>query len=204
MFVKCNDIIDIMNEYANVNLAEAWDNVGLIIGDKNSNIKKILVALDINDNVIDEAIAKNCNMIITHHPFIFKGIKCINTSNVLGRRIIKIIKNGINIYSAHTNLDIAKNGTNDTFANLLNLKNIQNLFPAKDCQEYGLGRTGEFEKEMLFEDVIKNVKKILNLEKLVVCGNLKEKIKKVGICTGSGGEIDFIAKAIEEKCDKIS
>ena len=74
MAVKCSDIINIMEEYANPNLAEDWDNVGLMVGDENRTISKILVALDIDDKIIDEAIEKKCDMIITHHPFIFKGV----------------------------------------------------------------------------------------------------------------------------------
>lgn len=201
MFVKCSHIINIMNEYANVDLAEDWDNVGLIIGDENSNVKKILVTLDIDDDVIEEAISKKCNMIISHHPLIFKGIKNINTTTILGKRIIKLIKNNINVYSAHTNLDIAKNGTNDTFAKLLNLKNIINFFPSNNSYEFGLGRIGELEQEVLFENVIKKVKDILNLSNLVFCGDLNNKIKKIAICTGAGGEIDFIFNAIKQKCD---
>ncbi|MDE6357945.1 MAG: Nif3-like dinuclear metal center hexameric protein, partial [Eubacteriales bacterium] len=197
-----SDIINIMEEYAKPTYAESWDNVGLMVGDENSVIKKILVALDINDEVIQEAIDKKCNMIITHHPFIFKGIKSIKASEVSGKRIIKLIDNGINVYSAHTNLDIAKNGTNDTLEDLLKLKNIENLFPPKDSSEqYGLGRTGELDESMKFSNFIEKVKNALRLDKLVICGELDTNIKKVGICTGSGGEIDFISQAIKTKCD---
>lgn len=201
MFVRCNDIINIMEEYAKPSCAESWDNVGLMIGDENKVIKKILVALDINDEVIDEAIENKCDMIITHHPFIFKGIKSITTNDVLGKRIIKLIKNEISVYSAHTNLDIARNGTNDTFANLLNLKNIENLFPPKQNEEYGLGRTGELNETIKFSELIEKVKEVLGLEKIVVCGELNKNIKKVGICTGAAGEVDFIKQAINLNCD---
>lgn len=201
MFVRCSDIINIMEEYAKPTYAENWDNIGLMVGDENSIIKKILIALDITDDVIEEAINKNCNMIITHHPFIFKDIKSIKSSDVLGKRIIKLIENKINVYSAHTNLDVAKNGTNDTFANLLGLKNIENLFPPKAEEKYGLGRTGELDKSIKFSEFIKKVKKAIGLEKLVVCGELDANIKKIGICTGSGGEVDFISQAIKTKCD---
>lgn len=201
MFVRCSDIINIMEEYAKPTYAENWDNIGLMVGDENSIIKKILIALDITDDVIEEAINKNCNMIITHHPFIFKGIKSIKSSDVLGKRIIKLIENKINVYSAHTNLDVAKNGTNDTFAHLLGLKNIENLFPPKAEEKYGLGRIGELDKDIKFSDFIEKVKKAIGLDRLVICGNLDANIKKVGICTGSGGEPDFIAQAIKTKCD---
>lgn len=197
--VKCSDIINLMEEYANPNLAESWDNIGLMIGDKNSYIQNILVALDINDDVIDEAINKKCDLIITHHPFIFKGLKNINTSSTIGRRAIRLIQNNINVYSAHTNLDIAENGTNDTFAKLLNLENIENLFDSNN--NLGLGRIGNLKNSMTFSDVIKNIKKILDLNNIVICGDVSKNIKKIGICTGSGGEIDFIEKAFSKNCD---
>nr|WP_317357132.1 Nif3-like dinuclear metal center hexameric protein [uncultured Tyzzerella sp.] len=200
MFVKCSDIINIMEEYANPNLAEDWDNVGLMVGDENRNINKILVALDIDDKIIEEAIEKKCDMIITHHPFIFKGIKSIKASDTLGARIIKLIKNNICVFSAHTNLDIARNGTNDTLAKLLNLEKISNLFE-KDNSSVGLGRVGELSETMTFSHLIDNVKKVLNLSNLVVSGDLDTPVKKVGICTGAGGEVDFMLQAISKGCD---
>ena len=200
MAVKCSDIINIMEEYANPNLAEDWDNVGLMVGDENRTISKILVALDIDDKIIDEAIEKKCDMIITHHPFIFKGIKSIKASDTLGNRIIKLIKNNICVFSAHTNLDIAINGTSDTFAKLLNLEKISNLFE-KDNSLVGLGRVGQLEETMPFSELIESVKNILKLKNLVVCGDLDTPVKKIGICPGAGGEVDFMLQAISEGCD---
>lgn len=200
MSVKCNDIINIMEEYANSSLAEDWDNVGLMLGDENQNINKILVALDIDDKIIDEAIEKKCDMIITHHPFIFKGVKSIKASDTLGSRIIKLIKNNICVFSAHTNLDITVNGTNDTFAKLLNLQKIGNLFE-KDNSSVGLGRVGELEQSIPFSELIEKVKKVLNLNNLVVSGELDKLVKKVGICTGAGGDIDFMLQAISKGCN---
>lgn len=202
MFVRCIDIINIMEEYAKPLYAENWDNIGLLVGDEGSIIKKILVALDINDEVIEEAIQNNCDMIITHHPFIFKGLKCIKNSDILGKRIIKLIKNNISVYSAHTNLDIAKNGTNDTFAELLGLQNIDNLFPSKIAgEEFGLGRTGYLSEKIKFSEFIEKVKNSIGIDKLIVCGDLNQPVKKIGICTGSGGELEFISQAIKLKCD---
>lgn len=200
MAVKCSDIINIMEEYANPNLAEDWDNVGLMVGDENRTISKILVALDIDDKIIDEAIEKKCDMIITHHPFIFKGIKSIKASDTLGNRIIKLIKNNICVFSAHTNLDIAINGTSDTFAKLLNLEKISNLFE-KDNSLVGLGRVGQLEETMPLSELIESVKNILKLKNLVVCGDLDTPVKKIGICTGAGSEVDFMLQAISKGCD---
>lgn len=200
MLVKCSEIIKLMEKFANPILAETWDNIGLIIGDKDAYVKKILVALDIDDNVVFEAINKKCEMIITHHPPIFKPLKTITTSNNNEKRIFKLIQNNISVFSAHTNLDCAENGTSDTLAKMLSLQNIQNLFENKDF-EFGLGRVGNFIKPILLIDVISNLKKILNIEKLIFCGDLNKIIYKVAICTGAGGEIDFIKQAKQKNCD---
>lgn len=197
---RCIDVIRLMEKYAEPSLAESWDNIGLMVGDENAYITNVLVALDINDDVIEEAILKECNLIITHHPFIFKGLKSITTSDVIGTRVMKLIKNNINVFSAHTNLDIAKNGTNDTLANLLNLKNMGNLFDNNNS-EWGLGRVGELEESLKLGEVIDEVKKVLDLGNIVVCGDINKEIKRIGICTGAGGEVDFINQAIVRGCD---
>lgn len=200
MSVKCRDIINIMEDYASPNLAESWDNIGLMVGDENKTVTNILVSLDIDDKVIEEAIEKNCEMIITHHPFIFKPIKNIKKQDVIGGRIIKLIENEICVFSAHTNLDIARNGTSDTFANLLNLSKIDNLFD-KENEEFGLGRIGYLQEKTTFLELVNNVKNILNLSNVVVCGEMDKKVEKVAICTGAGGDIDFMLQAVSKNCD---
>lgn len=116
---KCGTIISLMEDVAPKKLAEDWDNVGLIIGDGSKVVKRIMVCLDLPDWVLEEAIEEKIDMIVTHHPFIFTGIKSINTDSSLGRKIIKLIKNDISVYSSHTNFDIAKGGLNDIFARQL-------------------------------------------------------------------------------------
>lgn len=126
--MKCNDIIEFMNEISPEHLAQEWDNVGLLVGERSAEVKKILVALDCINGVVDEAININADMIITHHPLIFKGIKKINSDTEIGKRILKLIKSGISLYSAHTNLDIADGGTNDFLCGILGIKNTSVLY----------------------------------------------------------------------------
>jgi dinuclear metal center YbgI/SA1388 family protein len=125
--IKAAEVIQLMGKIAPVDLAEDWDNVGLQVGDTNQEVKNILIALDFNKAVLEEAIAKDCQMIITHHPFIFNGIKSINTQNQSGSLIFDLIKNDIALFSAHTNLDIAENGLNDYLINKLDVNNISLL-----------------------------------------------------------------------------
>ncbi|WIF94778.1 Nif3-like dinuclear metal center hexameric protein [Caminicella sporogenes] len=127
MSVKCSKVIKMMEELAPSFLAEHWDNVGLQIGSISKEIKKIMVCLEVNNKVVDEAVEKKVDMIITHHPLIFKPIKKINYSEPIGKVINKLIKNDINLFCAHTNLDIAVGGTSDYIAKLLNLDDLKPL-----------------------------------------------------------------------------
>ncbi|RCW45371.1 MULTISPECIES: Nif3-like dinuclear metal center hexameric protein [unclassified Halanaerobium] len=124
---KAQEIISLMGEIAPVRLAEKWDNVGLQIGDLNNEVEKILLTLDLNNEVIDEAVKKSCNMIITHHPVIFNGINSVSSESAVGQMIIRLIKNDIIVFSAHTNLDIAEEGLNDYICNKLGIKDFQPL-----------------------------------------------------------------------------
>lgn len=110
-----------------LSLAYDWDNVGILVGDFNSDIKKVLVVLEANERVIDEAIENNIDLIITHHPFIFKKMNKINTSDLKGRLIHKLIKNDIALYSMHTNFDIAFDGLNDYFMELMGFEGCKVL-----------------------------------------------------------------------------
>jgi dinuclear metal center YbgI/SA1388 family protein len=129
--IKAAEIIQLMGKIAPTDLAEDWDNVGLQVGDTTQQVKNVLIALDFNQAVLDEAIEKDCQLIITHHPFIFNGIKSITTQNQSGKLIFKLIKNDIVLFSAHTNLDIVEDGLNDYLIKKLDVENISLLKTTK-------------------------------------------------------------------------
>jgi dinuclear metal center YbgI/SA1388 family protein len=116
----------IENKYP-LNLAYEWDNVGLLVGDLNLDIKKILVVLEANEKVINEAVENKVDLIITHHPFIFRKMNKINTNDLKGKLIHKLIKNDISLYSMHTNFDIAFDGLNDYFVELMEFEDSKVL-----------------------------------------------------------------------------
>ena len=120
-------IISLMAQKAPHREAMDWDNVGIQIGDYQSEVKKVLVALDINEEVLQEAIEKDIDLIITHHPLLFNGVDSIHSQTSKGRTIIKAIKNDIAVYSAHTNMDIAEGGLNDYLAEKLGIENTEIL-----------------------------------------------------------------------------
>ena len=133
MYLK--DIIKIIEKKYPKKLAYSWDNNGLMLGDENTHIKKIMLTLECTKEIIDEAIEAGVDLIISHHPFIFSGIKSINTKDYKGECIYKAIKNNISIYSAHTNFDIGEDGLNDEVANLLNLEEV-NILKDTDIENY--------------------------------------------------------------------
>lgn len=132
MGIKCSELIRFMEEFAPLRLAEDYDNVGLLIGRRSQEIKKILVCLDVTSKVVEEALEKKADIIVSHHPFIFKGIKRVIEEDPKGGLIYKLIRNGIGVYSAHTNMDFTNGGINDTLAKLLGLENTRNLKKHKD------------------------------------------------------------------------
>ncbi|MEF9991405.1 MAG: Nif3-like dinuclear metal center hexameric protein [Romboutsia sp.] len=127
----------IENKYP-LNLAYDWDNVGLLIGDFDMDVKNILVTLEANEKVINEAIENKVGLIVTHHPFIFSKINKINTLDLKGRLIHKLIKNDIALYSMHTNFDIAFDGLNDYFMEIMGFKNSKVLDITKNEALYKL------------------------------------------------------------------
>jgi len=121
-----------------LDLAYDWDNVGLLVGDFDNDIQKVLVVLEANEKVIDEAIENNVDLIVTHHPFIFNKMNKINTSDLKGKLIHKLIKNDIALYSMHTNFDIAFDGLNDYFMEVMGFENSKILDVTKNETLYKL------------------------------------------------------------------
>ena len=129
--MKLSEIINVLEKFAPLSLQENYDNSGLLTGNSEMEITSALLTLDCTEEIIDEAIATNCNLIIAHHPIIFSGLKKINGKNYVERTIIKAIKNDIAIYAAHTNLDNVQHGVNKIIADKLGLQNTKILSPKK-------------------------------------------------------------------------
>ncbi|MEG6616384.1 Nif3-like dinuclear metal center hexameric protein [Peptococcaceae bacterium 1198_IL3148] len=127
MSVKNRDLFRLIEELAPKQLAEDWDNVGLQVGNDIGEVKRVLVTLDVDEAVVKEAIEKEIDLIIAHHPLLMKGIKSINIDSPKGLVLSQLIKNNITVYAAHTNLDIADGGVNSVLADKLGLQNVEVL-----------------------------------------------------------------------------
>ena len=128
--MKIKEITSLLEELAPLSSQENYDNSGLIVGDSNAEITNALISLDCTENIVDEAIEQDCNLIIAHHPIVFRGLKKLNGKNYVERTVIKAIQNNIAIYAIHTNLDNYKLGVNKKIASLLGISNPKILAPA--------------------------------------------------------------------------
>lgn len=186
--MNAGDIINYLNEIAPWQYAEEWDNVGLMVGSRENNVTKILLCMDVTSDVILEAAENSTQMIISHHPFIFSKMKSIDLETFKGDQIAKLIKNNITVVSAHTNLDTAPDGVNDTLAETLQLTNCQNLKPyvpnGLNC-DLGMGKIGELQNYKSFDEFIKEIKKNLAIENLRIIGKKPEKVKNIAVFCGS-------------------
>lgn len=198
--VKVKNIAIEIEKLAPKALKEDYDNVGLMVGDKEQVIKKALLALDCTNDVLNEAIDKQVDMIITHHPLLFKKPSNITADDLLGSKIIRLIKNNISLYSCHTNLDSAKNGINDTVVNMLGFHSNNIIEPKEDRNnECGIGRMVKLDKSLLLEDLIKLIKEKLNIKDLRVVKGNKE-VNTIAIINGSGQDLFYSAKKLGADC----
>ena len=207
--MKCKDIIHILEKLAPEKLAMSWDNVGLLVGRKDKSISKVLVTLDITDDVIEQAVEKQVDMISSHHPLIFKGVKSITTEDFIGRRLFTLISNDICCYAMHTNFDMAENGMGELAAKKLNLLHSRCIVKEAtytkengECISVGCGRVGELEEPISLRELCEKVKKQFHIDSLNVYGasNMNTyMVSKIAICPGSGK--DYLKDVLKEQVD---
>lgn len=186
MSVNVADIIKIMEEIAPPAMAEDWDNVGLMLGRRCKAVKKLLLALDITGEVVQQAIAQKADMIITHHPLIFRGLKRVTDGEWQQELLLTLAEKGIAVYSAHTNLDCVSSGVNDVLAKKLHLDSVDVL-----DSDNGLGRIGIVPACSLHE-LAAMVKKVLRADYVAV-GDAGKQVHKVAVCGGAGSDLISLA-----------
>lgn len=185
--VKTSQIIALLEEFAPANTAQAWDNSGWQVNLENQSVNKIMVALTANEDVVNQAVSTGCDFILTHHPVFFDPIKTIED-----KFIIDAIKNNIQIYSSHTNLDIARGGTSDTLAKMAGFNKVEIY---NDFVKYQ-----SLNKGMSLEDFISKLKTDLGLETLNLINNQNvQAVKTIAFCAGAGGS--FISQVKNSKID---
>ena len=192
--MKIEKLFSMLNEIAPESLQEDWDNSGIqICNDSQREIKRIMTCLELSDAVVDEAVEKHADVVITHHPLLFSRINAIKSNDVAGNQIIKLIKNDIDVYSSHTSFDSASHGTNQDLAEQLHLTDISPIIPSKEYPGCGMGRYGFYEEPVSFSDFIDDIAEVCPDAEIRVAGMIPEYIKKAALCTGAGSE--FIDEA---------
>ena len=188
------DIIKEMERIAPPYLAEKWDNSGFLLGDAENQAGKVFFCLEINSETLKEAQNFGANLIITHHPLIFKPLSRITENDPTGRLVISLIKSGISVYSMHTNFDKAEGGMNDLLADALGLDDVR-AYTEEECINSSgapldnIGRVGYLEPPMSLEDFADFVRATLGTKALRTVGNPVEEIRTVAVCSGSGGDL---------------
>jgi dinuclear metal center YbgI/SA1388 family protein len=199
------DIIDLIEIIAPTHRAEPWDNCGLQVGNPEAPVSKIAVALEADERSILMAAEGGADLLITHHPLIFPSISSIDIRGGTGRSVAAALAAGISVYSAHTNLDHAPEGTSFSMAKKLSLVNPTPLTPptpthqaqstASQCAAAGDGIVyiGQLTSKLNLIDLARSVKESLNAPMVRYVGDLQRPISRAAVCAGSGG--DFIAAA---------
>lgn len=185
--MKISDVMTELESYAPLGLAEEFDNVGLIVGDSEREVTSVLVTLDVDLSVAEEAKAKGANLIVSHHPLIFNGIKKITADTPLGKCLNFLIENKIAVYAAHTNLDSTQGGLNDIMAGIIGIENTVSL--SGDMADIGIGRVGSIDPATTVAKLAQKLKSILNLPYIKFTGSGNDVVSVAAVCTGSGASL---------------
>ena len=194
--MKLKQITNMLEELCPKSFAMSWDNVGLLVGRRDKEVSTIALALDATSEVIDCAISQGADMILTHHPMIFGGVKKITDSDYVGMRILKLVRNDISCYAMHTNFDVL--GMADAAADLLNLtdREVLEVTYEDEISVDGIGRIGALMEPMKLAEFSARVAEVFGIEHVRYYGDPEQMLVTCAILPGSGkGEIDLAVKA---------
>ena len=188
--MKIKEVLSALERFAPLPLQESWDNAGLQVGLTETEVSGALLCLDVNEKIVDEAIQKGCNLVVSHHPLLFRGLKTISDLTDVQRTVMKAIQKGICVISMHTNMDNAKGGVNYKMAEKLGLRDVLFLAPKTvDGVESGSGVIGELPEAQASDDFVLAVKKAFGVECAMCNELLRRPVRKVALCGGAG---DFL------------
>lgn len=200
MSVLSSALIAYFNELWPLKGAEPWDAPGLIIGSEGRKVSRVLLSVDITSELIDEAIDGQFDMVLSHHPYLMRGVTTVAESTSKGAVIARAIRAGVDVYAAHTNADIVETGVSWSLANALGIRDTQALVPGA-IQGVGHGRVGNLEQSITLGDFARSVARVLpsTAQGIRVAGDYDRVISRVAVCGGAGDS--FIQAAIEAKAD---
>ena len=185
--MKIIEVLNALEKFAPLPLQEDYDNAGLQVGLTETEVSGALLCLDVTEEVLDEAVRRDCNLVVSHHPLIFRGLKQVSDANYVQRCVMKALLNGITVVSMHTNLDNAVGGVNYKIAEKLGLLNIELLAPKSvGSLQGGSGVVGEWKEPMEASQFVALVKKTFDVKCVQANQLLKRGIRRVALCGGAG------------------
>ncbi len=213
------EVVRCLQRLAPLELAESWDNVGLLVGDSERPVQRIMTCLTLSPDVVDEAAREQVNLIVTHHPLMFRKIQRITADSPDGRVLLQLIESKIAVYSSHTGYDSAAGGINQQLSELLELRDIAPLRPAEctvpphlanpeatELENFaaplaGAGRYGTLKSPERLADFLERVKRTLSVTRLQYVGDDEMQIQRVAVACGSAAE--FATDATQRGCDLL-
>jgi dinuclear metal center YbgI/SA1388 family protein len=195
--VNIKEVVTTLESFAPLPLQESYDNAGLQIGLTATEVSGVLLCLDVTEKVILEAETMGCNLIVSHHPLLFKGLKCISDASLPERCVALALKKNIAIYSVHTNLDNADGGVNFEIARRLGLRCVRFMIP--NAQEGGSGLIGELPEMMEPMDFLQMIRREFHVECLMHNELLNRPVQRVSLCGGAGAFL--LEEAVRQKAD---
>ena len=196
--MKIKEVLSALEQFAPLPLQESWDNAGLQVGLTETEVSGALLCLDVTEKIVDEAVCKGCNVIVSHHPLLFRGLKTISDLTDVQRTVRKPVQQDICVISMHTNMDNAKGGVNYRIAQKLGLTDVRFL-AASATAESGSGVVGELTEPMAADDFVLLVKRTFGVECAMCNELLRRPIRRVALCGGAG---DFLLdEAVKAEAD---
>ncbi len=205
-----SEVTRFLGEFAPITLAESWDNVGLLIGDTGRSANRILTCLTVTPDVVEEAVAQQVELIVSHHPLMFKPIQRLVAADLQGAMLLKLIEAGIALYSPHTAFDSAAAGINQQLAQWFQLRDVKPLRIMRNPLDRSLlpedfipgsGRYGDLPHSCSLAELGETAKKLLHVTRLQRVGEATQTICRVGIACGAAAE--FIPDALAAGCDVL-
>lgn len=194
--MNVGEVLAAVDALAPWRLAEEWDNVGLSVGRRDREVTRVLVALDLRDAVLDEAAGTGADLVLVHHPPIFPGLSAVSDARTAGALVLRAAEEHVAVVAAHTNLDSAAGGLNDLMAGALGMRDLTPLVPDGSDPDVGLGRVGHIDASPLADVAAHAVDAFCTRRaNLGMVGDPAREVRRVAVCTGSGGSLIDAARA---------
>lgn len=193
--MKIKQITDIIERFAPLAWQASYDNAGLIVGRPDDEVHAALLAVDVTDEVLDEAEREGCDLVITHHSIVFHALKRFNSADMVQRCVERAIRRGIALYACHTNLDSAPGGMSWYLAGQLGVGNLRVLEPSEAGAEVGFGVVGELPEPMAAADFMRRIQQELSAKVIRHSDIVRDEVRRVAVCTGAGASLIGAARA---------